>query len=180
MTPNSLTTLLTKLRGRQTARPPRESINHIALSALGAFIAIGTIAAISKSPNGLLIMGSFGGTCVLLFGFPDSPFAQPRNVIIGHSLSYTVGLVVAKLLGAHWWSLGVALGIAVALMMFAGTVHPPAGANPVIIYLSFHYMHTDPGWHSILFPALFGSSALVAVALLFNNLTRDEAYPRYW
>lgn len=180
MTSNSLANLKVKLRGQQVSRPPRASAKHILLSALGALIAIGVIAAASKSPNNLLIMGSFGGTCVLLFGFPDSPFAQPRNVIIGHTLSYSAGLIVAKTLGAHWWSLGIALGISIAIMMLTGTVHPPAGANPVIIYLSFHYMNTDPGWHSILFPAFLGSAALVAVALLFNNLTRDEAYPRYW
>jgi CBS-domain-containing membrane protein len=180
MTSNPFVTLKTKLRGQQTSRPPRASTTHIILSALGAFISIGVIAGFSKSPNGMLIMGSFGGTCVLLFGFPDSPFAQPRNVILGHTFSYATGLIVAKLLGAHWWSLGIALGLSIAIMMTAGVVHPPAGANPVIIYLSIHYMHTDPGWHSILFPALLGSAALVAVALLFNNLTRDEAYPRYW
>jgi len=180
MTRDPIATLKTKLRGQQTARPPRASTNHIVLSALGAFIAIGTLAVVSKSPNGMLIMGSFGGTCVLLFGFPDSPFAQPRNVILGHTFSYATGLIVVKLLGAHWWSLGIALGLSIAIMMVAGVVHPPAGANPVIIYLSIHYMHTDPGWHSIFFPALLGSAALVAIALLFNNLTRDEAYPRYW
>ncbi len=180
MTSNRIANLKSKVRGQQTSLPPRASTKHILLSALGAFIAIGVIAAGSKSPNGLLIMGSFGGTCVLLFGFPDSPFAQPRNVILGHTFSYATGLIVTKLLGAHWWSLGLALGISIAIMMLAGVVHPPAGANPVIIYLSFHYMHTDPGWHSILFPTLLGAAALVAVALLFNNLTRDESYPRYW
>lgn len=180
MADNRIANIAIKLRGQHISRPPRAEMKHIVLSALGAFIAIGVIAAASKSPSEMLIMGSFGGTCVLLFGFPDSPFAQPRNVIIGHTLSYSVGLISAKLLGAHWWSLGIALGLSVAIMMLTGTVHPPAGANPVIIYLSFHYLHVDPGWHSILFPALLGASALVTVALLFNNLTRDEAYPRYW
>jgi CBS-domain-containing membrane protein len=180
MANHPITNFMVKLRGQQTALPPRASGKHLVLSALGAFIAIGVIAAFSKSPNQMLIMGSFGGTCVLLFGFPDSPFAQPRNVIIGHTLCYSAGLIVAKLLGAHWWSLGIALGVSIAIMMLTGTVHPPAGANPVIIYLSFYYMKTDPGWHSVIFPALFGSAALVLVALIFNNLTRDEAYPRYW
>jgi len=180
MTNNPMANLKTKLRGQQTSLPARASTKHILLSALGAFIAIGVIAAGSNSPNALLIMGSFGGTCILLFGFPDSPFAQPRNVILGHTFSYAIGLIVTKLLGAHWWSLGLALGISIAIMMLAGLVHPPAGANPVIVYLSFHYLKTDPGWHSILFPTFFGATALVAVALLFNNLTRDEAYPRYW
>lgn len=177
---SSLAQLLTKFRGQQIAPPPLAKGKHIAIAALGAFIAVSVIAIGSRAPHDLLIMGSFGGTCVLLFGFPDSPFAQPRNVIFGHTASYTIGLIAAKLLGGHWWSLGIALALSVAVMMAFGIVHPPAGANPVIIYLSFHYSKVDPGWHSILFPALLGAATLVAVAVVYNNLTRDEAYPRYW
>jgi hypothetical protein len=29
-------------------------------------------------------MGSFGASIFVLFVLPDSPFAQPRNVILGH------------------------------------------------------------------------------------------------
>jgi CBS-domain-containing membrane protein len=94
MANHPITNFMVKLRGQQTALPPRASGKHLVLSALGAFIAIGVVAAFSKSPNQMLIMGSFGGTCVLLFGFPDSPFAQPRNVIIGHTLCYSAGLMV--------------------------------------------------------------------------------------
>ena len=33
-----------------------------------------------KTALGLFIAGSFGSSMVLLFGFPESPFAQPKNV----------------------------------------------------------------------------------------------------
>ena len=33
-----------------------------------------------KSTLGYFIAGSFGSSMVLLFGFPESPFAQPKNV----------------------------------------------------------------------------------------------------
>lgn len=45
------------------------------------------------------ILGSFGTTCVLLFGFPASPFSQPRNIIGGHVLTSLVGLLFLHLLG---------------------------------------------------------------------------------
>ncbi|NBU32375.1 MAG: HPP family protein [Actinobacteria bacterium] len=180
MPKTSISDFLTKLKGQGSERPPIASRNHILISAIGAFIAVAVIATASKAPNNLLIMGSFGGSCVLLFGFPDSPFAQPRNVIIGHTISYASGIAVTKFLGAQWWTVGLALAVSLTFMMLSGTVHPPAGANPVIIYLSFHYLEIDPGWHSIIFPAFLGSSILVAVALIYNNVTRDEAYPRYW
>ena len=33
-----------------------------------------------KSTLGYFLAGSFGSSMVLLFGFPESPFAQPKNV----------------------------------------------------------------------------------------------------
>ena len=35
-----------------------------------------------KTALGLFIAGSFGSSMVLLFGFPESPFAQPKNVFL--------------------------------------------------------------------------------------------------
>ena len=37
-----------------------------------------------------LLLGSFGASCVLVFGFPDLPFSQPRNLVGGHVLSSLV------------------------------------------------------------------------------------------
>lgn len=64
--------------------------------------------------------------------------------------------------------------IRVALMMMTRTVHPPAGSNPVIVFL------TQPEWSFLFFPTLVGSFALVAVALVYNNVTRKANYPKYW
>jgi CBS-domain-containing membrane protein len=37
------------------------------------------------------------------FGFPDAPFSQPRNVIVGHVMCSFVGLSSVALFGQHWW-----------------------------------------------------------------------------
>ncbi len=44
-----------------------------------------------KSTLGYFLAGSFGSSMVLLFGFPESPFAQPKNVFFGHLLTALVG-----------------------------------------------------------------------------------------
>lgn len=59
-------------------------------------------------------------------------------------------------------------------MMLTRTVHPPAGSNPVIDFL------TEPSWSFLLFPKLVGALIVVAVALIYNNVTREAAYPKYW
>jgi CBS-domain-containing membrane protein len=109
-----------------------------------------------------------------VFGYPDVPFSQPRNVIIGHFLSSLVGLVFLKVFGYQWWSVALALGTAIALMMLTRTVHPPAGSNPVIIFL------THPSWQFLLFPTLVGTIIIVLIALVYNNMTRKTNYPKYW
>jgi CBS-domain-containing membrane protein len=89
-------------------------------------------------------------------------------------LSSATGLAFLNMLGPHWWTVALAVGTAIALMMLTRTVHPPAGSNPVIVFLS------SPSWKFLLFPTLAGTLILVVVALVHNNATRDARYPKYW
>jgi CBS-domain-containing membrane protein len=41
-----------------------------------------------KTTMGLFLVGSFGSSMVLLFGYPESPFAQPKNIFFGHFLTH--------------------------------------------------------------------------------------------
>ncbi len=50
--------------------------------------------------DGLLLIGSFGASAVLLYGGPRSPLAQPRNLIGGHLVSALVGVSAWLLIGA--------------------------------------------------------------------------------
>ena len=137
-------------------------------------VTIGLAALIGQSLGLMLILGSFGASCMLLFGFPDVPFSQPRNVIGGHFLSTLTGLSALTLFGQTWWGLGLAVGLAIALMMLTKTVHPPAGSNPVIVFT------TAPSWSFLWFPTLAGALLLVLVALFYLNATRSQRYPKYW
>lgn len=163
-----------KMCGDQAALPPKPSSQAIFLAWLGGVIAIAVIAGLFEGTAWPLVLGSFGASCVLVFGFPDVPFSQPRNVVAGHFLSSLSGLVFLSLFGPHWWSVALAVGTAIALMMTTRTVHPPAGSNPVIIYL------LQPGWGFLLAPTLLGAVVLVLVTLLYNNATRQTRYPKYW
>ena len=166
--------LLTKFRGDSAALPPRAGNKAVLLAFLGGFLAIAIIALLAQSLQVALVLGSFGASCVLVFGYPDVPFSQPRNVIAGHVLSTLIGLALVHGCGAHWWSVALAVGGAIAVMMITRTVHPPAGSNPVIVFLM------QPGWDFALFPTLSGAVVLVLVALLYHNLTREARWPKYW
>jgi CBS-domain-containing membrane protein len=161
------------MRGGE-ALPPRASLQNIAASFLGSMLAIGAVAILTSVTATPWVLGSFGASCVLMFGYPDNPFSQPRNVIGGHFLTSMTGLAFLSILGASWWSLALALATAIALMQMTRTVHPPAGSNPVIVMLSL------PGWKFLVTPTLLGTVVIVAVAVAFYNLRGTVSYPRRW
>lgn len=165
---------LVKFRGDSNDLPPKPRSKDIALAWLGGVLAIAAVATLTSAFSAVWILGSFGASCVLIFGYPDVPFSQPRNIVIGHVMSTAIGLFFLKAFGPAWWSLALAAGTAIAFMMATRTVHPPAGSNPVIVFLA------QPGWNFIVFPTFAGALVLVIVALLYNNATRPGRYPKYW
>ena len=165
--------ILNRLKGG-AALPPKPSLKTIAWAAAGAFLAIAVLALFAQQSGLALIMGSFGASCIMVFGFADAPFAQPRNVIAGHFLSSLTGLIFLHFVGTQWWSMALAVAITIALMMATRTTHPPAASNPVIVML----LH--PSWDFLLTPTLLGAVMIVLVALIYNNLQPDKQYPNYW
>jgi len=119
-------------------------------------------------------MGSFGASIFVLFVLPDSPFAQPRNIIAGHFVTTLTGLIFYHLVSSDWWSMALALAFAIAIMQLLRVPHPPAGSNPFIVFL------LEPNWDYLWMPTLVGSVLIVLVALLYNNISKDRSYPKYW
>ncbi len=165
---------LKKIAGDGASLPPKPTHQAAAVAGLGGFVAISVLVLLTDHFSLALILGSFGASCVLVFGYPDAPFSQPRNIVAGHFFSSLIGLAFLYLFGPQWWSVAMAVGMAIAVMMLTRTVHPPAASNPVIVFLM------KPAWDFLLFPTLVGAVILVAVALIFNNATRGTNYPKYW
>lgn len=132
---------LKKLKGDGAQLPPKPHIKTIALAWLGGFLAIAAVAGFADLLSVALVLGSFGASCFLVFGYPDLPFSQPRNVVVGHFLSSLVGIAFLNAFGPHSWEVALAVGTAIALMILTRTGHPPAAANPVIVFLA------KPSWH---------------------------------
>lgn len=170
----TLMKLFEKMKGDGWERPPRMALRAIALAALGGSLAITLIGWLASRTATPLVLGSFGATCVLVFGFPDAPFAQPRHVLGGYFVSTLIGLIFLHFTGPCWWGMGLATGTAIAAMMCLRIVHPPAAGNPIVIFM------TSPAWSFLWFPTLSGALIIVALALVYNNLTRAARYPKYY
>ena len=141
-----------------------------------SIITIGTISYLSfETPYGLFLAGSFGSSMVLLFGYPESPFAQPKNVFFGHFITSLVGVIVFQFVPLDQYiqiALSVALGI--FLMIILDVTHPPAGGNPIIVILA------ASSYDFLLNPIILGSLIIIMYAILLNRFILKKNYPSNW
>lgn len=133
------------------------------LAGIGAAIAIGLLGYLEASLMDVaLIMAPFGATTVLVFGLPESPLAQPKNVILGHLVTASIGVAFTQFIGVTPTTLAIATGLGVSLMLLTKTTHPPAGANPILIML------TGQSWAFLITPVLTGAVLIVFVGKVFK------------
>ena len=164
---------LSKYKTTETA-PQHLGIRFSLISGLGGFLAIASVALLTYFTKSPFLMAPFGATCVLAFGVPNSPLAQPRNIIGGHIISTLVGFVCLFLLGNEWYSLALGVGLAICVMQLTRTTHPPAGADPIVVILGAKTLSF------IINPVLLGAVVITIIALIFNNLSKERKYPTYW
>ena len=141
------------------------------LSAIGALIFISFLAFLDSSFEGMIwLIPPFGASMVLVMAAHESPLAKPKNILLGHILSALSGVIILYLIGDNFLALGIAVALAVFVMIITDTIHPPAGANPIIVIL------TGQGISFVLFPVAVGAFMLVVFAYLYNKLLKRN-YP---
>jgi len=150
---------------------PKMKIISLIVATLGGIAAISALIFAGEVSGTTLLMAPFGATCVLLFSLPSSPLSQPMNVIGGHVLSTTVGIALHAAFPATWWAMALAVGIAIGLMALLRITHPPAGADPIVVFIE----NLDLSY--LIFPVAVGSIILVIVAWLVHSLSPITSYP---
>ncbi len=172
-----------KMSGGGTA-PPRTSGKEIAAAWIGSCIAIGLIALLERyvvdGAGFPLLIGSFGASAVLAFGAAKSPLAQPRNMVGGHFFSSLVGIGSGMIIpDITWLAASLAVATAIAVMHISKTLHPPGGATALIAVTGGESIR-QLGWTYAFVPCLSGALILLLVALIVNNIPRDQRWPLFW
>jgi len=143
------------------------------ISGISASIVIGVLAFLTlRTSAGILLMFSFGATVFLVFALHELETAQPKNVFFGHLVSVLVGIIFNETIGFSFYSLGLAVGVAVTLMIYLKIMHPPAASNPLIV------LFTDVSFEYILFPVIFGTIAIIVMSIFLNRIVLKRKYPK--
>jgi CBS-domain-containing membrane protein len=125
-----------------------------------------------KSTLGYFIAGSFGSSMVLLFGFPESPFAQPKNVFFGHLVTAFVGVIFVNYIPLPIYiNIALGVGVGVFFMILLNVVHPPAGGNPIIVIIG------SASYDYLISPIIFGCILILLLAILINKFLLKKNYP---
>ena len=141
------------------------------ISAVGAFVCISVLAYLNSfDVNNLWLIPPFGASMVLVMAVHESPLAHPKNVLFGHIISAFSGVFIYSILGFSFLSVGLGVGLAIFLMMTTKTVHPPAGANPIIAILG------AKGLDFIIMPVAAGAFFIVFFAIIYNKLLRRKYF----
>lgn len=130
----------------------------------GAGCGIALALALAGPPLSPFLLASLGGSAVFLFGLTRAPAAQPRALLGGHLGSALIGIASYQAFGDQFWVYVLAMVLAVGLMLVTRTVHPPAGANPILMI----YVHA--GWTALWQPLLLGVGSLMLVAVVWSRL----------
>ena len=144
------------------------------LAGIFSIITIGFLTSLTyKTSYGIFLIASFGSTMVLLYGYPESPFAQPKNIILGHFLTALIGIIFLNFVSLPiFLNIPLAVGFGVMFMILFKVTHPPAGGNPIIVIIgsvSFDYLLT---------PVFIGSIIVVMFGVIINKFLFKKEYPK--
>ena len=151
----------------------KDKIIRSLLALIFTTITIGVLTLLTYKTNfGLFLIASFGSSMVLLYGYPESPFAKPKNILFGHLITSLIGILFYNFIPLPIYILiPLAVGLGVGLMILLDVTHPPAGGNPIIVILgsvSFDYLFS---------PILTGCLIIIAFGILLNKFFAKKKYP---
>ena len=143
------------------------------IAGIFSIITIGVLCLLTyRTTYGLFLVASFGSTMVLLYGYPESPFAKPKNIFFGHFLTSLVGVVFVNFVPLPiFLNIPLAVGFGVGLMILLKVTHPPAGGNPIIVIMgsvSFEYL---------LSPIITGCIIVIIFGIILNKFVAKRDYP---
>jgi len=149
-------------------------IKQSVFAGLFSIVTIGILTILTyKTEYGVFLIASFGSSMVLLYGYPESPFAQPKNIFFGHLLTAFIGMIFLYFIPLPLYIIiPLAVGFGVGSMIFLNITHPPAGGNPIIVIIG----SVSPDY--LLNPVMSGTIIILLFGVLINRFILKKTYPK--
>ncbi|CAB9501315.1 Transmembrane protein DDB [Seminavis robusta] len=174
------TRILRKLQGGNAQPPPGFGWTQTAWTFTGVFL---TLLMLTRTnvwikemwgDDKVIVLGPFGALMTLMYGLTQAPASQPRNALLGQTLSMAIAIGVSEIPDMpSWIKQSLATALAVTVMVKLGITHPPAGAAALL------FATGNFGWYNFL-ACLIGNGLAVGAATLINDFNMDRQYPTYW
>ena len=151
----------------------KEKLLKASITGFFSTITIGILTLLTyKTTMGLFLTASFGASMVLLYGFPESPFAQPKNIFFGHLLTALIGILFVNYIHLPIFiNIALAVGIGIFFMIALDVVHPPAGGNPIMVIIG------ESSYEYLISPIIFGCLIILLFGIILNKFILKKNYP---
>jgi CBS-domain-containing membrane protein len=150
------------------------NVENLVRPAVGASIAIALALWVVGGNKVPFVLASLGGSTVFLFALSQSESAQPRALFGGHFGGALIGILSYQVFGGALWVSVLAVVLTMTYMVLTRTIHPPAGANPLLM------IYNHAGLYELIKPVGIGVVTLFIVAVLWSRLGRGPRYPLKW
>ena len=150
------------------------TIRDLGWSVVGASIAIAIALWFVADGHYPFLLAPLGGSMVFLFALTESEAAQPRALFGGHLGGALIGILAFRFFGDALWVSVFAVVLTMVFMVLTRTIHPPAGANPLLM------VHNHAGMGILIKPVLLGVGLLFITTIIWSRVRPGKSYPVNW
>lgn len=159
---------------RGTFKTNRRHVLDLGREAVGASVAIALALWFVGRQEDTFLLASLGGSTVFLFALRETEAAQPHAFFGGHFGGALIGILCFQIFGDTLWVSATAVALTMIFMVATRTIHPPAGANPLLM------VHNHAGFDALLNPVGIAVLTLFFTAMLWSRLGYGKRYPVKW
>lgn len=152
----------------------KNTVRDLGWPAVGASIAIAIALWFVADGHSPFLLASLGGSMLFLFALTESEAAQPRALFGGHLGGALIGILAFRFFGDALWVMVLAVVLTMVFMVLTRTIHPPAGANPLLM------VHNHAGVGILIKPVLLGVGLLFITAMIWSRIRPGKSYPVNW
>ncbi|WP_374375829.1 HPP family protein [Dongia sp.] len=132
-------------------------------------LAVGILALIAHLSHEPLLMAPFAPSILAILTQPRNPHVAPNVLIAAYIVATVTAVLLKSVLPPEWWSVAIAVGIAMLMLEALDILHPPAVAMPILVML---------GSGDFPLPAFtIGVVSLAGLSMIGRRLPRRAEHP---